>query len=238
MATPHLRGPEAEQGDAHAQTSLGRCYADGPGVPQDQEEAVRLFLRAAKQGHIEAQFTLGLRYHIGRAVPQDEEEAARLYRSAAGQGYAHVQHNLGVCYTHEWGVPQDWEEVARLYRSAAEQGERRAQIALGVLLLDGAGDAVPWQPRQAALLLAQVAQQNDNKDLRASALEALVGGADERDFIHACCIGCGKSRKLKVCAKCHVAKFCGAECVRRVRPVHKAGCRRFAAEAAAAPAAD
>ena len=39
----------AEQGDADAQYTLGFMYANGRGVPQDYQEAVRLFRLAADQ---------------------------------------------------------------------------------------------------------------------------------------------------------------------------------------------
>ena len=44
------------------------------GVPQDYEEAVRWYLRAAEQGDVEAQNALGFRYRTGRGVPQDDDE--------------------------------------------------------------------------------------------------------------------------------------------------------------------
>jgi hypothetical protein len=47
-----------------------------------------------------------------------------------------------------------------------------------------------------------------------------------------CCLGCGATRKLKTCARCKVARFCGAECVRRAWAEHKPHCQRWEAEAA------
>ena len=44
----------AEEGDAHAQYSLGLCYADGEGVAEDKAEAVKWFRKAAEQGHEDA----------------------------------------------------------------------------------------------------------------------------------------------------------------------------------------
>ncbi|KAJ1630778.1 hypothetical protein T492DRAFT_871126 [Pavlovales sp. CCMP2436] len=53
----------------------------------------------------------------------------------------------------------------------------------------------------------------------------------------ACCVGCGRTRKLRACSKCLTAKFCGAKCIQCMWPVHKQNCKTFAAareEAAAA----
>ncbi|KAJ1628473.1 hypothetical protein T492DRAFT_875124 [Pavlovales sp. CCMP2436] len=75
---------------------------------------------------------------------------------------------------------------------------------------------------------------------RLEALASLSKYAHEPDVVKACCVGCGKTRKLRACSKCLTAKFCGAECVRRMWPVHKQSCKTFAAawEEAAAAGAD
>jgi TPR repeat protein len=48
----------AEQGDADAQNSLGKCYQNGIGVTKDLKKAADWFRKAAKQGDTEAQRTL------------------------------------------------------------------------------------------------------------------------------------------------------------------------------------
>ena len=45
----------AEQGNAAAQGNLGRMYANGEGVPEDDAEAVRWYRLAAEQGYAAAQ---------------------------------------------------------------------------------------------------------------------------------------------------------------------------------------
>ena len=54
----------------------------------------------------------------------------------------------------------------------------------------------------------------------------------EREYVSVCCSGCGATRRLKTCAKCKVARFCGAECARRAWAEHKPHCKRWEAEAA------
>ena len=49
---------EAKKGDAYAQCNLGTMYAEGLGVPQNYEEAVKWFLLAAEQRHEQAPFNL------------------------------------------------------------------------------------------------------------------------------------------------------------------------------------
>ena len=65
----------AEQGDAISQNNLGVRYANGEGVPQDDQEAVRLYRLAAEQGHADSQYIHGLRYENGGGVPQDYVQA-------------------------------------------------------------------------------------------------------------------------------------------------------------------
>lgn len=88
----------AVAGDPEAQDNLGRMYAYGRDVPQDDAEALKWFRRAADQGHVSAQFNLGVMYADGRGVPQDDAEAARWFRLAADEGYAAAQARLGLFY--------------------------------------------------------------------------------------------------------------------------------------------
>jgi TPR repeat protein len=80
--------PLAEQGDANAQYGLGLLYATGRGLPQDDDQAFKWFLRSAEQGVAKAEFLVGLMYAQGRGVTQDEGEAVAWYRRAADQEFA------------------------------------------------------------------------------------------------------------------------------------------------------
>jgi hypothetical protein len=66
----------------------------------------------------------------------------------------------------------------------------------------------------------------------AAAADQLNALASKRGAVSACCVGCGAVRKLKVCGKCRVARFCDTECTKRMWPAHKASCRAWAAERA------
>jgi TPR repeat protein len=67
--------PEAEMGDAVAQTYIGYMYRDGLGVPRDYEVAASWLNQAAQQGEPTAQFFLGLLFDKGFGVPQDWVQA-------------------------------------------------------------------------------------------------------------------------------------------------------------------
>ncbi len=99
--------PLAEQGNADAQFYLGLMNESGQGVPRNDAEAIKWYLKAADQDLAVAQFNLATMYAKGRGVPQNEREAAKWYRLAADQGLGAAQFNLGIMYAEGKGVPHD-----------------------------------------------------------------------------------------------------------------------------------
>lgn len=158
----------AKAGDAEAQTSIGRAYWQGTGVPKDYVQAVFWFRKAAEQGNSTAQLGLGIIYDGAleevKGVPQDYVQAAIWYRRAGEQGNDVAEYMLGRLYANGLGVPQDYAQAAAWYRkAAAEQGgmSASAQSALGTLYLFGRG--VPKDYVQAAAWYRKAAGQ-DNAD--------------------------------------------------------------------------
>ena len=123
----------AERGDAQAQFNLGVKYANGRGVRQDDEEAVKWFTLAAEQGDASAQFSLGVMYEKGHGVSRDDDEAVKWYRLAAKQGYANAQRNL---------------------RRLTTENAVIVWLAVGVLLLGLGAGAWQWLSSSAAPPLA------------------------------------------------------------------------------------
>ncbi len=78
--------PLAEQGNAHAQYSLGVLYDNGWGVPQDYGQARHWWEKAAAQGLVDAQVSLGFLYAEGRGVPRDFVQAYKWYSLAGANG--------------------------------------------------------------------------------------------------------------------------------------------------------
>ena len=135
-------------------------------------------------------------------------------------------YNLGVSHQRGAGVAQDWAEAVRYYRLAAEQGQVDAQVSLGLCFECGEGVAQDWAEAVRYYRLAAAAQEGDlSAEKRACIVAACETIACSREVAATCCLGCGARRRLKFCAKCHVARFCSAECVARAWPAHQPNCR-------------
>jgi uncharacterized protein len=149
----------AGQGRPAAQWKLGRMYADGKGVPQDDMRAFDYFSQLANshaeeppgspQAHIVANAFVALgRYYLtgipNSPIKPDSERARQMFSYAASYfGDADAQYELGRLYLD--GNPSDVHEAARWFLLAATKGQCRAQAALGDILFRGQD-----VPRQAA----------------------------------------------------------------------------------------
>jgi Sel1 repeat len=165
VETARLCRQRAEQGDAEAQSELGRMYYYGNGVPKNYTEAAEWERKAANRGNAKGQARLGHLYSLGRGVPQDFALAMEWDRKAADQHYGDAEYDIGSLYYHGNGVPQDYAEALRWYREAADQGNDLGQNGLGVLYELGKGvpqdytEAARWY-RKAAVQGAAYAEDN------------------------------------------------------------------------------
>ncbi len=112
---------------AAAQFRLGMLYLQGRGVARSEQEAARLFQRAADQGFARAQTALGDLYAAGRGVARDEAEARGWYQKAATQGDGDAQAKLGDLYASGRGVPQNSFQAYVWYGAAARSGNSAAR---------------------------------------------------------------------------------------------------------------
>jgi TPR repeat protein len=113
----------ADKGHQWAQRRVGLMYAQGRGVPQDDQEAVKWYRLAAAQGNTPAQYDLGLAYEKGKGVPQDYAEAVKWYRIAASREDEWAQTRLGSLYVEGKGVPQDFLRAYMWFHLAALGGD-------------------------------------------------------------------------------------------------------------------
>jgi TPR repeat protein len=119
---------DAENGVAEAQYSLGAMYANGEGVPQDDQEAMKWYRLAAEQGHSEAKINIKVKANIYELAKKNVPEALKIMIRDAEKGIAEAQYNLGGMYANGEGVPQDDQEAFKWYRLAVEQGYGKANI--------------------------------------------------------------------------------------------------------------
>lgn len=121
----------ANDGDPSSQFVLGKIFDYGNGgVEQNQEVAVRWYLRAAEQGYPGAQFNLGNCYQLGEGVKENKEQAVYWYRQAALQGDADSQYMLGLCYASGEGVTKSTPKAIEWLQKSSRQGNRLAQDIL------------------------------------------------------------------------------------------------------------
>ena len=80
----------------NAQYNLGVMYANGRGVPKDDETAVKWYTLAAKQGLTSAQYNLGFAYYNGEGVPKHFVHASMWWHIAASSGYENAIQNRNI----------------------------------------------------------------------------------------------------------------------------------------------
>ena len=141
----------AEQGQLAAQWKVGKMYAAGDGVPQDDHRAFLYFRQIADahpdeppgtaQARIVANAFVALgRYYLtgipNSAVTADAARARELFAYAASYfGDADAQYQLGRLYLD--GTPSDPRQAARWLQLAATKGDCRAEAVLGDMLFQG-----------------------------------------------------------------------------------------------------
>jgi uncharacterized protein len=152
----------AEGGHPIAQWKLGRMYADGDGVTQDDLRAFEYFSRianahaddspSAPQAAIVAKAFVALgRYYLNgipnSKIKSDPERAREMFSYAASYfGNADAQYDLARLYLKSAGTSRDdFRYGARWLGLAAQKGQHQAQAMLGQMLFNG-----DQLPRQAA----------------------------------------------------------------------------------------
>lgn len=144
----------AKAGHAMAMWKLGKMYAEGDGVAEDDQRAFDYFRQIANahaDDNPHSQFAsvysnafvqLGNYYKAGipgsQEVPQNYGEAARMYMHAATYfGDADAQYELARMYLEGNGVPRDAAQSVRWLYSAAKKGHVASQALLGDMLISG-----------------------------------------------------------------------------------------------------
>jgi hypothetical protein len=168
----------AEGGHPVAQWKLGRMYADGDGVAQDDMRAFEYFSRianahaedspSAPQATIVANAFVALgRYYLNgipnSKVKVDTERAREMFSYAASYfGNADAQYDLARLYLKTPDASRDdFRYGARWLGLAAQKGQHQAQAMLGQMLFNG--DRLPPQ-RARGLMWLTLARDNAAPD--------------------------------------------------------------------------
>jgi exopolysaccharide production negative regulator len=184
----------AEGGHPVAQWKLGRMYADGDGVTQDDLRAFEYFSRianahaedspSAPQATIVANAFVALgRYYLSgipnSKIKSDPERAREMFSYAASYfGNADAQYDLARLYLKGAGSRDDFRYGARWLGLAAQKGQHQAQALLGQMLFNG-----EQLPRQAArglmwLTLARDSAAQDETWIKESYNKAIARASD------------------------------------------------------------
>lgn len=144
----------ASKGHAASLWKLGRMYATGDGVPEDEIKAFDFFRRIANEyadgnprgyeaPYVADAFVRLAGYHqagIEGKLEPDPALARRYYSYAASYfGDPDAQHQLARMFLAGEGGPKSARQAARWFKLAAEKGHASAQAELGRLLYEGVG---------------------------------------------------------------------------------------------------
>ncbi|WP_424631230.1 tetratricopeptide repeat protein [Bradyrhizobium sp. SYSU BS000235] len=143
----------ADGGHPVAQWKLGRMYANGDGVAQDDLRAYDYFSKIANahaedspsepQAGIVANAFVALGKYYVSGIPNtrvkaDPERAREMFSYAASYfGNAEAQYSLAKMYLDGVGMPQDVKYGIRWLGLAARKGQHQAQALLGQMLFNG-----------------------------------------------------------------------------------------------------
>jgi len=158
----------AEGGHPIAQWKLGRMYADGEGVAQDDLRAFDYFSRIANQhaedspsapqaGVVANAFVALGRYYLNgipnSKIKSDPDRAREMFSYAASYfGNADAQYDLARLYLKGAGSSRDdFRYGARWLGLAAQKGQHQAQAMLGQMLFNG--DKLPRQAARGLMWL-------------------------------------------------------------------------------------
>jgi TPR repeat protein len=128
----------ADKGSTAAMVDLGVMLATGTGVAKDQEQARKLFERAAQAGNPRAAANLAALSGNGGS-PADPVNARALLVKAAATNSPEAEYQLGLMYANGVGGPQDDAAARTMFEKAAEQNHPGALEWMGAFAESGRG---------------------------------------------------------------------------------------------------
>ena len=154
----------AANGDASAEFQVAARFADGKGVKQDFDEAIKWYTRSAGRGFALAQYRLGTFYERGLGVAKDLQRAKVWYQRAASNDNIKAMHNLAVLAAGSSIGKPDYATAAQWFTMAAERGLSDSQFNLAILHQNGLG--VPQDNAMAYKWFSLAAARGDKEAVR------------------------------------------------------------------------
>jgi exopolysaccharide production negative regulator len=193
-SNPDISLNVAEGGHPMAQWKLGRMYASGDGVAQDDVRAFEYFSQianahakdspSAPQAQIVANAFVALgRYYLNgipnSKIKSDPERAREMFHAASYLGNADAQYDLARLYLKPDASRDDFRYGARWLGLAAQKGQHQAQALLGQMLFNG--DRLPPQRARGLmwLTLARDSALPDEAWIKESYNRAIAKASDD-----------------------------------------------------------
>jgi uncharacterized protein len=129
----------ADKGSTSAMVELGVLYGTGAGVPRDEDQARKLFERAAQAGNPRGITNLAA-ISGGGGAPADPAKARELLGKAA-ETNPEAQYQLGLMLANGTGGTQDDTGARSLFEKAAAQNHPGALEEMGEFAEAGRGGA-------------------------------------------------------------------------------------------------
>jgi uncharacterized protein len=125
-----------DKGSSAAMVELGVLYGTGMGVAKDEEQARKLFQRAAEAGNPRGVSNLAALGGVG--APSDPARSRELLAKAA-ETNAEAQYQLGLMLAEGAGGPKDDAGARALFEKAAAQNHVGALDMMGQFAQEGRG---------------------------------------------------------------------------------------------------
>lgn len=129
--------PEAQKGDANAQTMIAEMYDRGLGIGRDSQKAADWYKIAAKSGNREARFAYGVKLLEGKYVPKDIELGLEMMKLASDAGHPTAMFNYATHLINERPTTATYRKVLPLYEKAAEYRLADAYYSLAKIYEEG-----------------------------------------------------------------------------------------------------
>lgn len=122
-----------------AMSAVGKCYAEGKGISQDDKKAFEWFLKSAEAGFVEAMAKVGVYYWQGKGVEQDYDQAFNWCLKAADFGNVTAMNTVGKIYYLDEGNRRDYKKALEWFQKAANAGNVDAMKNLSIMYKNGEG---------------------------------------------------------------------------------------------------